>query len=86
MKSTVLATAVAAALGDAPEARVYRRFDFSALAPSRRRGALDLAVRQASDNWMEAAVLPAYQRIILGALAQWHLLGAQAKKWAAAEK
>lgn len=27
---------------------VYRRFDFSALAPSRRRGALDLAVRQAS--------------------------------------
>lgn len=27
--------------------------------------AADLAVRQASDNWMEAAVLPAYQRIIL---------------------
>ena len=27
--------------------------------------AADLAVRQASDNWAEAAVLPAYQRIIL---------------------
>jgi ATP-dependent DNA helicase DinG len=27
--------------------------------------AADLAVRQASDNWQEAAVLPPYQRLIL---------------------